>query len=489
MRAAPPDTIAAIATATGRGSVGVIRLSGPDVPRVALALLGELPVPRAARLMRFLDTDGTALDQGLALYFPAPASLTGEHVLELQGHGGSVVLDQVLARLLALGCRAARPGEFSERAFLNGKMDVAQAEAIADLIDAGTGAAARAAVRSMQGEFSAQIHALQSQLTELRTYVEAAIDFPDEEVDFLSGPAIAGRLARVFAAFDSIQKAARQGALLREGLTVVIAGRPNAGKSSLLNRLVGDEVAIVTDVPGTTRDPIRQHLQLDGMPLHLVDTAGLRTATDVVEEEGIRRTRAEMQRADRILFVMDASLPEAELHAEAPSAVPPPPGLQPFVAPSLKALPASLRLSEILPPDLAALPADIPVTLLMNKIDLVDLAPGVIETASETPSLTRIYVSARTGAGLDLLRQHLQRSAGFQGAEAGALSARRRHLDALGRALDLVRGAAATLAETQAAELFAEDLRLAQRALGEITGEFTSDDLLGEIFSSFCIGK
>jgi len=448
--AASLDTIVAIASATGRAAVGVIRVSGPDVPRIATGVLGAIPPPRVARLTRFLDQDGATLDHGLALYFPAPASFTGEHVLEMQGHGGALIMDLLLLRMLALGCRMARPGEFSERAFLNGKLDIAQAEAIADLIDAGTAAAARAAVRSMQGEFSARIHGLQAQLTELRSYVEAAIDFPDEEIDFLTGSALTGRLARVFDVFDSIEAAARQGALLREGLTVVIAGKPNAGKSSLMNRLVGDDVAIVTDVPGTTRDLLRQRLHLDGLPLDLVDTAGLRAAVDVVEEEGIRRAKAEMRRADRVLYVSDATLAGASV-----------------------------------PEELGLLPPNVPVTLIFNKIDLI----GAAARLDQGEGATRIFVSARTGEGMELVRGHLKTSAGYQDAECGALSARRRHLDALSRAHDLMRGAAATLTGTQSFELFAEDLRLAQRALGEVTGEFTSDDLLGEIFGSFCIGK
>jgi tRNA modification GTPase len=444
--------------------VGIVRVSGPEAPRIAAEILGTIPRPRVAWLGGFRDLDGTALDRGLALYFPAPASFTGEHVLELQGHGGTLVMDLLLRRVLALGCRMARPGEFSERAFLNGKMDVAQAEAVADLIDAGTTAAARAAVRSMQGEFSARIHGLQSQLTELRIYVEAAIDFPDEEIDLLSGAALNGRLSQVFAAFGSIQTAARQGALLREGLTVVIAGKPNAGKSSLLNRLVGDDIAIVTDVPGTTRDVLRQQVQLDGLPLTLIDTAGLRTAGDVVEEEGIRRAKAEIRRADRVLYVLDASLADHGVTYRGAADQGPPTQLH-----------AEL---EVLPPG-------VPVTLIVNKIDLI----GVAASMDESDGIPRIFVSAHTGEGLDLVRGHLKATAGYRDLESGAFSARRRHLDALSRAHDLVQSAADTLAETQGFELFAEDLRLAQRALGEITGELTSEDLLGEIFGSFCIGK
>jgi tRNA modification GTPase len=374
-------------------------------------------------------------------------------VLELQGHGGALVMDLLAARALELGCRMARPGEFSERAFLNGKIDVAQAEAVADLIDAGTQAAAKAAVRSMQGEFSARIAQLDSQITELRAYVEAAIDFPDEEIDFLPGSAIDSRLKRIVEGFDSIETAARQGALLRDGLTVVIAGKPNAGKSSLLNRLVGDEVAIVTAAPGTTRDVLRQQLQLDGLPLNLIDTAGLRNALDPAEEEGIRRARNEMRKADRVLYVQDVQLADGSEGAT-PSA------------------------------EIEALAHGVPVTLIFNKIDLT----GAAASAEESPA--RIYLSARTGAGIDLLRAHLKASAGYVGeADSGAFAARRRHLDALGRALALVRAAAEALSRRQAFELFAEDLRLAQRTLGEITGEFTSEDLLGEIFGSFCIGK
>jgi tRNA modification GTPase len=449
-----PDTIVAVASAPGRGAVGVIRVSGPRVPQIAAGLLGTLPPPRHAHFSSFLDGEGKSVDEGLALYFPAPASYTGEHVLEVQGHGGALIVDMLLKRLLELGCRMARPGEFSERAFLNGKIDIAQAEAIADLIDAGTTAAARAAVRSLQGEFSARVADLKSRITGLRAYVEAAIDFPDEEIDFLSDTALRDRLASVFSGFESITAAARQGALLREGLNVVIAGKPNAGKSSLLNKLAGDEVAIVTDVPGTTRDVLRQHLHLDGLPLNLVDTAGLRPALDVVEAEGVRRARHEIARADRVLYVLDSGSAGND---------------------------SALALAA----ELDQLPKEIPVTLVFNKIDLSGALPRM-DDSSDPP---RVFLSARTGAGLELLRAHLKASAGYRESESGALAARRRHLDALGRARQHVQSAADILSTTRAFELFAEDLRLAQRALGEITGEFTSDDLLGEIFGSFCIGK
>jgi len=448
------DTIAAIASAPGRGAVGVIRVSGPGVPQIAESIVGNLPAPRIAQFAQFLGLDGAPLDRGLALYFPAPASYTGEHVLELQGHGGVLVLDSLLKRLLELGCRMARPGEFSERAFLNGKIDIAQAEAIADLIDAGSVEAARAAVRSMQGEFSAHIHELQAQITELRTLVEAAIDFPDEELDFVPGSELGRRIAQIFMSFDAITAAARQGALLREGLNVVIAGKPNAGKSSLLNKLVGDEIAIVTDQPGTTRDVLRQQVHLDGLPLNLIDTAGLRRTADVVEAEGVRRAHAELKRADRVLYLLDAT-----------------------------------QLGESSASDLAVelheLPRGVPVTLIYNKIDL----SGAQASVDESRDPPQVFLSVRTGAGLDLLRSHLKSRAGYRSGDSGALSARRRHLDALERARACVAQAAQTLAETRAFELFAEELRLAQLALGEITGEFSSDDLLGEIFGSFCIGK
>lgn len=407
-------------------------------------------------MRRFRDADGTALDEGLVLYFPAPASFTGEHVLELQGHGGAYVMDTVLQRVLTLGARMARPGEFSERAFLNGKLDLTQAEAVADLIDAGSREATRAALRSLRGEFSARVRELQAQIMELRVYVEAAIDFPDEEIDFLSDQSLQHRLNRVFAAFDTISAAARQGALLREGLNVVIAGKPNAGKSSLLNRLAGEDIAIVTELPGTTRDLLRQQVHLDGLPVNIIDTAGLRTAADIVEAEGIRRAKVEMQRADRVLYVVDAAAGESgETRAEIPA--------QP-----------------------ADLPPEVPVTWVVNKIDLLGMPAGI---ATDDGGATRIFLSARSGEGLNLLRDHLKAVAGYGATESGAFSARRRHLDALIRAKSLVTAAAATLRSTRAFELFAEDLRLAQRALSDITGEVTSDDLLGEIFGSFCIGK
>ncbi len=457
------DTIAAIANAPGRGAIGIIRISGSQVPAIALALLGKLPEARSASLLRFRAEDGSALDEGVVLYFPAPASFTGEHVLELQGHGGPVVLDLVMQRLLALGCRAALPGEFSERAFLNGKIDVTQAEAVADLIDAGTAAAARAAIRSMRGDFSARIAELQQRLTELRKLVEAAIDFPDEDIELAAHPQLQTLLAGIFSAFDSIMTAARQGSLLRDGLTVVIAGKPNAGKSSLLNRLAGDEIAIVTDLPGTTRDVLRQSLDLDGLTVNLIDTAGLRSTTDVIEAEGVRRARGEIRKADLVLYLVDAT------EIPAPSRLPTQDG----------------RLTPGGPVPGDELPPGVPCAVIFSKIDLLDM-PARIDS-SATP--VQIHLSAKSGAGIELLRAYLKTAAGYQGGDGGSLSARRRHVDALARARQYTQQGAEGFAGTRSLELFAEDLRLAQLALGEITGDFGSEELLGEIFRSFCIGK
>jgi tRNA modification GTPase len=448
---APRDTIAALATPPGRGGIGVIRVSGPLAATIAREILGELPRPRRALLRSFRDANGQPLDTGLALYFSAPASFTGEDVLELHGHGGPVVMDMLLARTLQLGARTAQAGEFARRAFLNDKLDLAQAEAIADLIDSGSVEAARAALRSMQGEFSVAVRSLTDAVTETRMHVEAAIDFPEEEIDFLADTQLRALIDGAVESCAQIAAKARQGALLREGMTVVIAGRPNAGKSSLLNRLAGYDAAIVTAIPGTTRDVLRERIAIDGMPLHVADTAGLREEADVVEAEGIRRARQEMTRADRILYVVDSQRrPEpAEIERE-----------------------------------LASLPSDVPVTLVVNKIDLLAMASRYEQ--SQPP---RLYVSAITGEGVDLLREHLKECMGFQGADSGTISARRRHLDALARADRHLQEARRQLLEQRAGELMAEELRQAQQALAEITGEFTSDDLLGRIFASFCIGK
>jgi tRNA modification GTPase len=445
-----PDTIAAIATPPGRGGVGIVRVSGSKAVDIALDIAGGVPEPRRIALRRFLDGQGGLLDTGLLLFFAAPNSFTGEDVLELHGHGGVVVLDLLLRRVLELGARLARPGEFSERAFLNDKLDLAQAEAVADLIDSGTRQAARAALRSLTGEFSGRVQEILEALTNLRAYVEAAIDFPEEEVDFLTEGDVAGRLMVIRERFEALSKAAQQGSLLREGMTVVIAGRPNAGKSSLLNYLAGHEAAIVTDIPGTTRDVLREHLSLDGLPLHLIDTAGLRESGDPVEQEGVRRARQAMQKADRVLLVVDSGQGLTE---------------------------EDQRVIEALPPEL-------PVTVLYNKIDLTAQMP----TEDELDGLPSLWLSAKTGAGMDLLREHLKQTAGFEQLGEDSFSARRRHLDALTRAREHLEEAA-DHAETGSGELLAEELRLAQLCLSEITGEFTSDDLLGKIFSSFCIGK
>jgi tRNA modification GTPase len=452
----PISTIAAIATAPGRGGIGIVRVSGPGCREIATAVLGRVPEPRTASLHRFLDAIGAPIDEGLAVFFPAPASFTGEDVLELHGHGGPVVMDLLLRRVLELGARAAAPGEFTQRAFLNDKLDLAQAEAVADLIDSGSAQAARAALRSLQGEFSTQVHDLAESVLELRMWVEAAIDFPEEEVDFLGDRALATRLEFIRGRFAALVETARQGALLRDGLTVVIAGRPNAGKSSLLNRLAGYDAAIVTPVPGTTRDVLRERIELDGLPLHVLDTAGLREAKDAVEAEGVRRARREIGRADRVLFVVDASSPEAVAG---------------------------------LASDLAALQTEAPCTVVFNQIDRLGGEPRVESARADAAAWTRVYLSAATGAGLDGLRRHLEESVGFQAGAGGALSARTRHLDALRRARAHVETAHRLLQERHAGELVAQELTDAQVQLGEITGEVTSEDLLGRIFGSFCIGK
>lgn len=445
------ETIAAIATPPGRGGIGIVRLSGPDTPRIATALIGVLPQPRYAELRPFRAADGTFIDQGIALFFPAPHSFTGEPVLELQGHGGPVVMDMLLARVVELGARLARPGEFTERAFLNEKLDLAQAEAVADLIEASTAAAARAAMGSLQGVFSQQINALVEGLIQLRLYVESAIDFPEEEIDFLSDGHVATQLDELQNQLCRLLNEAGQGQLLRDGMSIVIAGQPNAGKSSLLNQLAGRDSAIVTAIPGTTRDVLREYIDIDGMPLRVIDTAGLRESSDLVEQEGIRRAWREIETADRVLLVIDSRV-------------------------GINAEDRAIR---------ARLPASVPLTLILNKIDLSQETPGE-QTGDWGPV---IKLSAKIGTGLDILRQHLKACMGYQTSGEGAFIARRRHLDALHRAAEQLTNAQVQLAQYQAGELVAEELRLAQNHLSEITGEFTSDDLLGRIFSSFCIGK
>ena len=433
--------------------MGIVRISGPKVPELAAVLLGgDLPRARHATFARFLDAQREPIDAGLALFFPAPHSYTGEHVLELHGHGGPLVVEALVSRAVELGARRAQAGEFTLRAFLNDKLDLAQAEAIADLIDAGSQQAARAAMRSLQGEFSAMVNGLTEAVIELRTYVEAVIDFPEEEIDLLADRELSARFQAVRDHFEGVSDSARQGRLLREGMTVVIAGRPNAGKSSLLNRLAGYDAAIVTPIAGTTRDVVRERISIDGMPLHVLDTAGLRSGGDAVEEEGMRRAHAEMRRADRVLFVIDAAAdPDA----------------------------AGFREER------ERLPAEVPVTLVFNKCDL---AVG-IPVADTLAGPQRVVLSALSGKGLPELRAHLKDCMGYQTAGGGTVSARRRHLEALARARAHTEEAARQLREHRAGELAAEELRAAQLALSEITGEFTSDDLLGRIFAGFCIGK
>jgi tRNA modification GTPase len=440
---AKPDLIAAIATAPGRGGVGVVRISGADVAPLAAVLIGRLPAPRHATFTRFLDHEGGVLDEGIALYFAAPHSFTGEHVLELQGHGGPVILNLLLQRCLELGARLAGPGEFSRRAFLNGKLDLAQAEAVADLIDAASSEAARSAVRSLTGAFSARIAELVEALTRLRMLVEATLDFPEEEIDFLRDADAFGRLDAIDASLRAVRAQAKQGVLLREGLTVVLIGQPNVGKSSLLNQLAGFEAAIVTEIAGTTRDTVREAIEIEGVPLHIIDTAGLRDTDDPVEKLGIERTWAAAEKADVALLLVDAA------H-----------GVGPGEAAILARLPEAARLT------------------IHNKIDTTAEAPRALGD--------EVWLSARTGAGVELLRQKLLESAGWQAVGEGAFTARARHLDALDRAAGHLAAARESAGQL---ELFAEELRLAQAALSEITGEFTADDLLGEIFSKFCIGK
>lgn len=450
------DTIVAQATAPGKGGVGIIRVSGELASQAATAVLGHLPKVRYADYCDFTNADGSVIDQGIALYFKAPNSFTGEDVLELQGHGGQVVMDMLIRAVLAVdGIRMARPGEFSEQAFLNDKLDLAQAEAIADLIEANSEQAAKSALMSLQGEFSNEVHQLVKQVTNLRLYVEAAIDFPDEEVDFLSDGKIANALYRIIDKLSIVKQSAQQGALIREGMKVVIAGRPNAGKSSLLNALAGKESAIVTEIAGTTRDVLREHIHIDGMPLHIIDTAGLRDTTDAVEKIGIERAWAEIDNADRVLFMVDGT----DTNAVDPK--------------------------EIWPDFVDRLPENLGITVVRNKADLT----GEIVDSSTEQGYPVYRISAKTGAGVEELKQHLKQLMGFNSSTEGSFIARRRHLDALQTASEHLLIGKEQLEVFQAGELLAEELRMTQQALSEITGEFTSDDLLGRIFSSFCIGK
>ncbi|MDE3984791.1 tRNA uridine-5-carboxymethylaminomethyl(34) synthesis GTPase MnmE [Glaesserella parasuis] len=450
------ETIAAQATPIGRGGIGILRVSGPIATEVAQAVLGKCPKPRIADYLPFKDEDGTVLDQGIALFFKAPHSFTGEDVLELQGHGGQVILDLLLNRILKVkGVRIARAGEFSEQAFLNNKLDLAQAEAIADLIDATSEQAARSALKSLQGEFSNKINELVDSVIYLRTYVEAAIDFPDEEIDFLADGKIEAKLNEIIAQLANVRQEAKQGTILREGMKVVIAGKPNAGKSSLLNALAGREAAIVTDIAGTTRDVLREHIHIDGMPLHIIDTAGLREASDEVEKIGIKRAWDEIEQADHVLLMFDSNESQADSFQQEWATF------------------------------LAKLPKNIPVTVIRNKVDLT----GEAESLVQADNFTVIRLSAQTKVGVDLLREHLKKSMGYQSSTEGGFIARRRHLVALETAAEHLERGHIQLTQFYAGELLAEELRMVQNALSEITGQFTSDDLLGNIFSSFCIGK
>lgn len=443
------DTIVAIATASGRAGVGIVRLSGSKSAEIAQAVCGKLPPPRHAQFSHFKDHDGEIIDSGVVLYFQNPASFTGEDVVELQGHGSPLVLDRLCKCAISLGARMARPGEFSERAFLNNKMDLAQAEAVADLIDSLTEQSARSAMRSLQGVFSDRVNKLLSQLTELRMFVEASIDFSDEEIDFLAEAMVGDQLQALLKTVDDINNSAQQGRLLREGMSVVLAGQPNAGKSSLHNQLAGHDAAIVTEVAGTTRDILREQIHLGGLPLRISDTAGLHDSSDVVEQEGIRRTQTEIAKADHILLVVDDSegitKEDERIKAE--------------------------------------LPKHIPLTVIYNKIDKSGKAASISE------EYTEIWLSAKTGEGMELLEKHLCDSVGYHPQGEGVFIARRRHLDALSRTYVAIDAGYHCLANMGGAELLAEELRQAQQALGEITGIFSNEDLLDKIFSSFCIGK
>ncbi|MCI0617457.1 tRNA uridine-5-carboxymethylaminomethyl(34) synthesis GTPase MnmE [bacterium] len=444
------ESIAAIATPAGRGGIGIIRISGSRIESFCTAILGCIPKPRVATYLPFLDAQGSAIDAGIAVYFPGPASFTGEDILELQAHGGRIILDLLLARTVELGARIARPGEFSERAFLNEKIDLIQAEAVADLIEANTVQAARSARRAMEGAFSIRVNKLVEELQELRVYVEAAIDFSEEEIEFLSDGSLCNRLFDLERKVQTVLSTARQGFLFRDGITLVIAGKPNSGKSSLLNVLTKRDTAIVTSHPGTTRDVLRETIQIDGIPVHVIDTAGLRHSEDLVEQEGIRRAREEIKQADRILWMIDASNPDHEQT-----------DIDPILSNRVK------------------------VTKIFNKIDLIDELPNLRVTNQGT----ELLLSVKSGAGMNLLYEHLKDSIGYNEQIEDVFIARRRHIDALNAADASIRKARSQLMEYCSLELVAEDLRQAQQSLSEITGAFTTDDLLAKIFEGFCVGK
>ena len=466
------DTICAIATAPGRGSIGVLRVSGKDLAGIAGLLTGAEPEPRKAHFCDFLGEGGEILDRGIVLYFPAPNSFTGEDVLELQGHGGRVVLESLRERVLGLGARQARPGEFSERAFLNGKIDLVQAEAIADLIDADSRQAARSALRTLTGEFSERIQSITALLTQLRVLVESAIDFSDSDIEVLQMEQLRQSLADLLNRLDAIRERSRQGALLNQGISVVLAGLPNAGKSSLMNRLSGQQTAIVTEIPGTTRDLLSQRILLDGLPLQLIDTAGLRRSADAIEQEGVRRAREAIEGADVILLVVDASLfPDCARGLAADE-------LRHALEPLEDFLESEEDRDDLLRR----------TCIVLNKIDLLPVPPATEQAGLEDIDLPVVRISAKDGSGMDLLTAHLKRFVAWEGGE-DAFFARARHLEAIDEARQHCRSAMNKPTAQTPLELLAEDLRLAQTSLGRITGEVTSDDLLGEIFSKFCIGK
>lgn len=440
------DTIVAAATPPGKGGVGIIRISGAGAESIAKKMLGELPMPRTATATTFLDADKSPIDSGIVLYFPEPNSFTGESVVEMHGHGGPVVMSMLVQAAVAHGARRAEAGEFSQRAFLNGKLDLVQAEAIADLIDSSTAQAARAAHRSLTGAFSKSVDTLRESLVRLRLHVEAAIDFPEEEIDFLSDARLLAQLDECEAEFDALQKQTTAGRILRDGFQIVIVGKPNAGKSSLMNLLSGEDAAIVTEYAGTTRDILREQIDIDGLAVEIVDTAGLREHPDEIEAEGIRRARQALLKADAALLIQDANLGDDDIDHD--------------------------------------LPNDIPTVVLRNKIDVSGDSAGTVQ---KDPPV--INISAKTGAGIDVLRKTIGQLAGHDGAGVGAFTARKRHVDALHDAARHFAAGRAALENNRAGELLAEELRLAQESLGGITGEFTSDDLLGRIFSEFCIGK
>jgi tRNA modification GTPase len=446
------ETIAAIATPAGKGGIGIIRVSGQQTSLIIQSLCGKKIKPRQAEFARFIDQEDI-IDEGLALFFPQPHSFTGEDVAEFHCHGSPIVLDRMLQKILSLGVRLAEPGEFSKRAFLNNKIDLVQAEAIADLIASGSHQAAKAAMNSLQGLFSIKIKELVEDLIKLRMYIEAAIDFSDEEIDFMAEEKLGSQLEMIRSKLTNILTNASQGRLLQEGITAVIIGKPNAGKSSLLNLLAGQESAIVTDIPGTTRDILREYIQLDGIPLHIVDTAGMRNTTDIIEQEGIKRAKNELEKADIILLVVEGPIKYDQNSVEI----------------------NNINLTEL----------GKPIIVIFNKIDLSNQKPKITINSG----ITCVNMSAKTGAGLPLLISEIKKQAGNQDPVEGIYTARRRHIDALNRTKKILNNAKEQFEKTGAGELLAEDLRLAQKALSEITGEFTSDDLLGKIFSSFCIGK